>query len=50
MVDVLPPLSSMVTAGWVPQMAPLAPPPGWAVKASWVAAPAVRVNGVLVAL
>ena len=41
--------SSTLTAGWVVQVAPLAPPPGWVVKTSWVAVPAVMVNAVLVA-
>ena len=40
-VTVLPPASSTVTLGWVPQTAPLAPPPGWVVKTSWEAAPMV---------
>ncbi len=46
-----PRLSSTLTAGWLPevQAAPLAPPPGWVLKASWVAEPTVMVNGVLVA-
>ena len=44
LVTVLPPASSTVTAGWVPQAAPLAPPPGWVVKTSWVAAPKVMVR------
>ncbi len=35
-----------VTAGWVAQTAPLAPPPGWVVKASWEAAPSGDVEGV----
>ena len=45
----LPPLSSTLTAGWVPQVAPLAPPPGWVLKASCAAAPTVRLNELLVA-
>ena len=45
----LPDASSMLTAGWVAQVAPLAPPPGWVLKASWLAGPAVRVNELLVA-
>ena len=49
-VTTLPPTSSTVTAGWVVQVAPLAPPPGWVVKTSWVAPPMVMVNGVLVAV
>ena len=35
-------------AGWS-TLSPLAPPPGWVVKTSWVAVPTVMVNGVLVA-
>ena len=45
----LPPASSTVTAGWVVQVAPLAPPPGWVVKASFEAAPMVMVKLLLVA-
>ena len=44
----LPPASSTLTAGWVPQAAPLAPPPGWALKTSWVAVPMVMVKVLLV--
>ena len=40
-VTVLPPASSTVTTGWVAQACPSTPPPGWVVKASWVAAPMV---------
>src|ERR1700733_6640683 len=47
-VTTLPPLSSTLTAGWVPQVAPLAPPPGWELKANCAAAPTVMLNGVLV--
>ena len=48
-VTMLPPTSSTVTTGWVVQAAPLAPPPGWALKTSWVAAPMVMVKALLVA-
>ena len=48
-VTTLPPASSTLTVGWVPQVAPLAPPPGWVAKASWVAAPMVMVKLALVA-
>ena len=41
LVTTLPEASSTLTAGWVPQAAPLAPPPGWVVKTSWVAVPTV---------
>ncbi len=47
-VTVLPPTSWNFTTGWVPQAAPLAPPPGWVVKASWEGPPTVMENGVLV--
>ena len=40
-VTMLPDWSSTLTAGWVPQAAPLAPPPGWVLKTSWVAPPKV---------
>ena len=43
-VTTLPDWSSTLTAGWVPQAAPSAPPPGWVLKTSWVAAPAVMVK------
>ena len=46
----LPPLSSTLTAGWVVQVAPLAPPLGWVLKASWVAGPTVRLNELVVAV
>ena len=49
-VTTLPPLSWTLTVGWVPQVAPLAPPPGWVPKASCAAAPTVMLNGVLVVL
>ena len=49
-VTTLPPLSWTLTAGWVAQVAPLAPPPGWVLKASCAAAPTVMLNGVLVVL
>ena len=49
-VTTLPPLSSTLTAGWVVQVAPLAPPLGWALKASCAAAPTVMLNDVLVVL
>ena len=49
LVTVLPDWSSTVTAGWLVQVAPLAPPPGWAVKTSWVAVPKVMVKALLVA-
>ena len=45
----LPPLSSMVTAGWVDQAAPFGPPPGWVVNTSLLGAPTVMANEVLVA-
>ena len=48
LVTTLPEASSTVTAGWVPQAAPLAPPPGWVLKASWVAVPKVMVKVLLV--
>ena len=48
-VTTLPDWSSTLTAGWVVQVAPLAPPPGWVVKTSWVAVPTVMVNALLVA-
>ena len=48
LVTTLPEASSTLTAGWVPQVAPLAPPPGWALKASWVAVPKVMVKVLLV--
>ena len=44
LVTTLPPASSTLTAGWVPQAAPLAPPPGWPVKTNWEALPKVIVN------
>ena len=47
-VTTLPPTSSTVTAGWVPQAAPLAPPPGWPVKTSWEAPPMVMEKALLV--
>ena len=40
-VTVLPPASSTVTLGWVPQAVPSTPPPGWVVKTSWEAPPMV---------
>ena len=49
-VTTLPPLSSTLTAGWVVQVAPLAPPLGWVLKASCAAAPTVMLNDVLVVL
>ena len=42
-VTVLPLVSSAVTTGWV-KAAPSPPPPGWVVKTSWVAAPALMVT------
>ena len=48
-VTTLPDWSSTLTPGWVVQVAPSAPPPGWVVKASWVAAPGVMVKAELVA-
>ena len=48
LVTTLPDWSSTVTAGWVPQAAPLAPPPGWALKTSWEAGPKVMVKVLLV--
>ena len=47
-VTTLPDWSSTLTEGWVPQTDPLAPPPGWGPKASWVAAPGVMLNVALV--
>ena len=47
-VTTLPDWSSTLTAGWVVQVAPSAPPPGWVVKTSWVAGPEVMVNAELV--
>ena len=47
-VTVLPPTSSTVTLGWVPQVAPSTPPPGWVVKASWVAPAMVMEKALLV--
>ena len=47
-VTVLPPTSSTVTTGWFVQTAPLAPPPGWALKTSWEAAPIVMLKALLV--
>ena len=44
----LPPTSATLTAGWVVHTAPLAPPPGWVLKASSEAVPIVMVNGRLV--
>ena len=49
-VTVLPPTSSTLTEGWVPQAVPSAPPPGWLVKASWEAPPTVMVKELLVTL
>ena len=49
-VTTLPPTSSTATVGWVAHAAVLAPPPGWVVKTSLVAVPAVMLNGVLVAV
>ena len=43
-VTMLPDASSMLTAGWSSRSQPSAPPPGWVLKTSWVAAPAVMVN------
>ena len=48
LVTTLPPASSTLTAGWVPQTAPLAPPPGWVVKTNWDAVPAVTLKVPLV--
>ncbi len=48
-VTVLPPASSTVTTGCVLQVAALVPPPGWVLKASWVAGPAVMEKVLLVA-
>ena len=45
-----PPESSTVTAGWVAQVAVLAPPLGWVVKPSLAAGPTVSVKGALVPL
>jgi hypothetical protein len=42
-LTVLPPLSSMLTTGWVLQVAPFAPPLG-VVMASWLADPAVMLK------
>src|ERR1700677_3232598 len=47
---VFPPESSTVTTGWVVHGNVLAPPPGWVVKATWVALPTVMENAVLVPL
>ena len=47
-VTVLPPTSSTVTAGWVPQAVPSTPPPGWVLKASWEAPPIVMEKALLV--
>ena len=47
---VFPPESSTVTTGWLVQVEVLPPPPGWVVKASWVAAPTVMVKATLVPL
>ena len=46
LVTVLPEASSTVTTGWVVQAAPLAPPPGWVVKTSWVAGAEGDVEGI----
>jgi hypothetical protein len=43
---VLPPLSSTVTTGWVPQVAPFAPPLG-VVITSWLAPPTVMLKELL---
>ena len=48
-VTTLPPTSSTLTEGWVPQTDPLVPPPGWGPKASWEAAPMVMAKVLLVA-
>ncbi len=48
-LTVLPDWSSTLTTGCVVQVAALAPPPGWALKASWVAGPAVMEKVLLVA-
>jgi hypothetical protein len=48
-VATFPLASSTETAGWADQAVPLAPPPGWVVKTSFVAAPAVMLNVLLVA-
>ena len=48
-VSTFPLASSTDTLGWVDQAAPLAPPPGWVVKASCAAAPAVTEKVLLVA-
>ena len=47
-VTVLPPTSSMLTLGWAVHTAPLAPPPGWVLKTSWLAAPKVMEKALLV--
>ena len=45
----LAPLSSTVTTGWVAKLVPsVTPPTGWVVTTSWLAAPTVMANGVLV--
>ena len=49
LVTTLPPTSSTVTTGWVAQTAPSTPPPGWALKTSWEAAPIVMLKALLVA-
>ena len=49
-VTVLPPMSSIVTTGWLARVTPLAPLAGCAVKTSWAGAPKVMANGVLVPL
>ena len=46
---VLPPLSLMVTTGWVAQVTPLDPPPGGVVNTSWAGAPTDIVNTKLAA-
>ena len=48
LVTTLPEASSTLTAGCVPKAAPLAPPPGWVLKAIWVAVPKVMVKVLLV--
>ena len=48
-VTVLPPASSIVTAGWVMKaVPPVAVAEGWVVKTTWAGAPTVTANGELV--
>ena len=49
-VTTLPEASSTATVGWAPQAVPSAPPPGWVVKTSLVAVPAVMLKAELVAV